>query len=90
MITLPEYHVTANYMHDLAKKVKKHGIYGYVDLVQRPERIKFEKDDSYTYYTHQRATGTGLDNELNIIIGSHDTNSLSDSTESDDIKKRYD
>ena len=37
------------------------GINAFVQLVQRPERIKSTIDPSYTYYKHQTATGTGED-----------------------------
>ena len=88
LITLPEFHVTAYNMHMLSKDFKDNGINAFVKNVQRPERIHSENDYTYTYYKHQTATGTGVEAEFNKSVGSHDVNSLSDSTEQDDIKKR--
>ena len=75
-------------MHILSKDFKDDGINAFVKNVQRPERIHSENDFTYTYYKHQTATGTGVEAEFNKSVGSHDVNSLSDSTEQDDIKKR--
>ena len=88
LITLPEFHIIAHNMHQLATEFKEDGIYSYVKLAQRPERKKSEKDSSYTYYKHQTATGTGVEAIFNSIVGSHDTQSLVQSTEADDLKKR--
>jgi len=88
LITLPEFHVTAYNMHLLSKDFKDNGINAFVKNVQRPERIHSENDFTYTYYKHQTATGTGVEAEFNKSVGSHDVNTLNDSTEQDDIKKR--
>ena len=88
LITLPEFHVTAYRMHDLAKNFEKTGIEAFVSSTQRPERILSEMDNTYTYYKHQTATGTGVEATFNKKVGSSDVNTLTDSTESDDIKKR--
>ena len=88
LITLPEFHVTAYNMHLLSKDFKDNGINAFVKNVQRPERIHTENDFTYTYYKHQTATGTGVEAEFNKSVGSHDVNTLADSTEQDDIKKR--
>ena len=88
LITLPEFHVTAYNMHTLSKDFSKDGINAFVKNVQRPERIYSENDFSYTFYKHQTATGTGVEAEFNKAVGSHDVNTLSDSTEQDDLKKR--
>jgi len=88
LITLPEYHVIAYNMYKLADEFKDNGIFAYVNQVQRPERIKYENSDNYTYYKHQTATGTGLEAEFNTLVGSSNSNILSGSTESDDSKRR--
>lgn len=88
LITLPEFHIISHNMHQLSKEFKTDGIYSYVKLAQRPERKKSEIDNSYTYYKHQTATGTGIEAIFNSIVGSHDVQSLAQSTESDDLKKR--
>ena len=88
LITLPDFHVLAHRMHELSSEFKTDCVYSYVKLAQRPERKKFEKDSTYTYYKHQTATGTSLEAEFNKIVGSSDTNILSQSTEADDSKKR--
>ena len=88
LITLPEFHVIAHNMHNLSKQFDKEGINAFVQLVQRPERIKSTIDPSYTYYKHQTATGTGVEAAFNGALGSSDVNILADSTEADDIKKR--
>lgn len=88
LITLPEFHVTAYRMHDLAKRFQTAGIEAFVSTTQRPERILSTKDPTYTYYKHQTATGTGVESTFNKAVGSADVNTLSDSTESDDLKKR--
>ena len=88
LITLPEFHVTAFNMHKLADKFPMMGINAFVQNTQRPERIYSIKDPTYTYYKHQSATGTGVEAAFNVAVGSADINTLSDSTEADDIKKR--
>jgi len=88
LITLPEFHVTAFHMHNLSKQFTKTGIEAFVSSTQRPERIKHEQDTTYTYYKHQSATGTGVEAAFSAAVGSANTNVLTDSTESDDIKKR--
>jgi isocitrate lyase len=88
LITLPEFHVTAFRMHDLASRFKDSGIEAFVTSTQRPERIRMTKDPSYTYYKHQTATGTGVEAAFNLAVGSSNVNALSSSTESDDLKKR--
>ena len=88
LITLPEFHVTAFNMHKLADKFPEEGINAFVKNTQRPERIYSTIDPTYTYYKHQSATGTGVEAEFNKAVGSADVNTLSDSTESDDVKKR--
>lgn len=88
LITLPEFHVTAHNMHILSKDFSKDGINAFVKNVQRPERIYSENDHTYTYYKHQTATGTGVEAAFNLAVGSYDVNTLSDSTEQDDLKKR--
>jgi len=88
LITLPEFHVTAFHMHDLASRFKKSGIEAFVSTTQRPERIRMNEDPSYTYYKHQTATGTGVEAAFNKAVGSSNVNALSASTESDDLKKR--
>ena len=88
LITLPEFHVIAHNMHNLSQQFDKEGINAFVQLVQRPERIKSTIDPSYTYYKHQTATGTGVEASFNGALGSSDVNILADSTEADDIKKR--
>ena len=75
-------------MHDLAKRFQTAGIEAFVSTTQRPERILSTKDPTYTYYKHQTATGTGVESTFNKAVGSADVNTLSDSTESDDLKKR--
>ena len=88
LITLPEFHVTAFNMHKLANKFPEEGINAFVKNTQRPERIYSTIDPTYTYYKHQSATGTGVEAEFNKAVGSSDVNTLSDSTEADDIKRR--
>jgi len=88
LITLPEFHVTAFHMHDLASRFKNSGIEAFVSTTQRPERIRMIEDPSYTYYKHQTATGTGVEAAFNMAVGSSNVNALSASTESDDLKKR--
>jgi len=88
LITLPEFHVTAFHMHDLASRFKTNGIEAFVSTTQRPERIRMTEDPSYTYYKHQTATGTGVEAAFNMAVGSSNVNALSASTESDDLKKR--
>ena len=88
LITLPEFHVTSHNMHILSKDFSKDGINAFVKNVQRPERIYSENDHTYTYYKHQTATGTGVEAAFNLAVGSYDVNTLSDSTEQDDLKKR--
>tara|TARA_B100000795_G_scaffold267130_1_gene251419 strand:+ start:1009 stop:4026 length:3018 start_codon:yes stop_codon:yes gene_type:complete len=88
LITLPEFHVTAYRMHDLAQRFVDTGIEAFVTTTQRPERIKYEQDPTYTYYKHQTATGTGIESDFNKAVGSANVNTLADSTEADDIKKR--
>jgi len=88
LITLPEFHVTAFRMHDLAARFKDSGIEAFVTTTQRPERIRMTEDPSYTYYKHQTATGTGVEAAFNLAVGSSNVNALSASTESDDLKKR--
>ena len=65
----------------------KEGINAFVRLAQRPERIKDLSDPTFTYYKHQTATGTSLEAQFNKLVGSSDVNTLSDSTEADDVKK---
>ena len=88
LITLPEFHVTAYNMHKLAERFPSMGINAFVRDVQRPERIYSTVDPSYTYYKHQSATGTGVEAAFNSAVGSADVNTLSDSTEADDLKRR--
>lgn len=88
LITLPEFHVIAHNMHELARDFNKEGINAFVRHAQRPERIKYEQDYSFTYYKHQTATGTGLEAQFNKLVGSSDVNTLSESTEADDLAKR--
>jgi len=88
LITLPEFHVTAFHMHDLASRFKDSGIEAFVTTTQRPERIRMTEDPTYTYYKHQTATGTGVEAAFNLAVGSSNVNALSASTESDDLKKR--
>ena len=88
LITLPEFHVTSYNMHLLSKDFADNGINAFVKNTQRPERIHSENDHTYTYYKHQTATGTGCEAAFNVTVGSHDVNTLSDSTEQDDIKTR--
>lgn len=88
LITLPEFHVTAYNMHKLADKFPSMGINAFVKDTQRPERLYSLQNESYTYYKHQSATGTGVEAEFNLAVGSADVNTLSDSTEADDLKKR--
>jgi len=90
LITLPEFHVTAYNMHILSRDFKDEGINAFVKNVQRPERIHSLNDYSYTYYKHQTATGTGIEAAFNKSVGSYDVNTLDNSTEQDDIKKRID
>ena len=54
----------------------------------KTERIYSENDHTYTYYKHQTATGTGVEAAFNLAVGSYDVNTLSDSTEQDDLKKK--
>ncbi len=88
LITLPEFHVTAYRMHNLASRFQTSGIEAFVSSTQRPARILSTEDPTYTYYKHQTATGTGVEATFNKKVGSSDINTLSNSTESDDIKKR--
>ena len=88
LITLPEFHVLAHNMYHLSKDFSREGIKAYVTQVQRPEYNTYMNDASYTYYKHQTATGTGVEAIFNSIVGSHDTQSLAQSTEADDLKKR--
>jgi malate synthase A len=88
LVTLPEYHVIAYNMYELANDFKDNGIYSYVNQVQRPERIRYENSHNYTFYKHQTATGTGLEAEFNSQVGSANSKILSGSTESDDDTKR--
>jgi malate synthase len=90
LITLPEFHVTAYNMHKLAAKFPSIGINAFVRDTQRPERIYSTIEPTYTYYKHQSATGTGVEAAFNTAVGSADVNTLSDSTEADDMKKRDD
>ena len=88
LITLPEFHVTAYRMHSLAKQFQTTGIEAFVATTQRPERVLSETDHTYTYYKHQTATGTGIEATFNKAVGSSDVNTLSSSTETDDLNKR--
>ena len=88
LITLPEFHVTAFNMHKLAERFPEIGINAFVRDTQRPERIYSTIEPTYTYYKHQSATGTGVEAAFNTAVGSADVNTLSDSTEADDLKKR--
>ena len=88
LVTLPEYHVIAYNMYELANDFKTNGIYSYVNQVQRPERIRYENSKDYTNYKHQTATGTGLEAEFNALVGSSNSKILSGSTETDDDTKR--
>ena len=88
LVTLPEYHVIAYNMYELANDFKDNGIYSYVNQVQRPERICYENSSNYTFYKHQTATGTGLEAEFNSQVGSANSKILSGSTETDDNTKR--
>jgi malate synthase len=88
LITLPEFHVTAFRMHDLAKQFRSTGIEAFVATTQRPERLRSLEDPTYTYYKHQTATGTGVEATFNKAVGSSDVNTLTASTEADDLKKR--
>jgi len=88
LITLPEFHVTAFRMHDLAQRFRSTGIEAFVSTTQRPERIRSLEDPTYTYYKHQTATGTGVEATFNKAVGSSDVNTLTASTEADDLKKR--
>lgn len=88
LITLPEFHVTAYRMYDLSKQFRSTGIEAFVQTTQRPERLLHEQDDAYTYYKHQTATGTGVEAAFNKAVGSSNVNTLTDSTESDDLNKR--
>ena len=88
LITLPEFHVTAYRMHDLAKRFQTTGIEAFVTTTQRPERMTSSDDPTYTYYKHQTATGTGVEAAFNKAVGSTNVNALSESTESDDLQKR--
>jgi len=88
LITLPEFHVTAFRMHDLARRFKDSGIEAFVTTTQRPERVRMTTDPSYTYYKHQTATGTGVEAAFNLAVGSSNVNALSSSTETDDLRKR--
>ena len=85
LITLPEFHITGHNMHELSKHFNKEGINAFVRLAQRPERIKDLSDPTFTYYKHQTATGTSLEAQFNKLVGSSDVNTLSDSTEADDV-----
>jgi len=88
LVTLPEYHVMAFNMFKLANQFKDDGMWAYVSQVQRPERIMYEKNNGYLYYKHQTTTGTGLEAKFNEIVGSSNSNILSESTEHDDEKQR--
>lgn len=88
LITLPEFHVTAYRMFGLARQFRSTGIEAFVSTTQRPERQLHEADETYTYYKHQTATGTGVEAAFNKAVGSSNVNTLTDSTEADDIKKR--
>jgi len=88
LVTLPEYHVMAFNMFSLANQFKDDGMWAYVSQVQRPERITYEKNNGYLYYKHQTTTGTGLEAKFNEIVGSSNSNILSESTENDDEKQR--
>lgn len=88
LITLPEFHVTAYRMFDVARKFRVTGIEAFVTTTQRPERQLHEADVTYTYYKHQTATGTGVEAAFNRHVGSSNVNALTDSTEADDIQKR--
>ena len=88
LITLPEFHVTAFNMHKLSQNFANDGINAFVRTTQRQERIKSNSDHSFTYYKHQTATGTGVEAAFNKLVGSHDVNTLDDSTEQDDLKIR--
>lgn len=88
LITLPEFHITAFNMHKLSRNFYQEGINAFVEHTQRPERILSEKDNTYTYYKHQTATGTGVEAAFSEAVGSSNVNILSDSTESDDLKLR--
>jgi malate synthase len=89
LVTLPEFHVLAHQMHQLSAGFDKHGIEAYVSQVQRPERLTWEADPTYTYYKHQSATGTGVEAAFGELCGSSDVHGLSDSTETDDLNKRH-
>jgi len=75
-------------MHDLSRRFKDSGIEAFVTTTQRPERVRMTTDSSYTYYKHQTATGTGVEASFNLAVGSSNVNTLSSSTETDDLRKR--
>lgn len=89
LVTLPQFHLEAYRMHELADGMAEHGIHDYVKHVQRAER-KHQEDtgNTYTYYGHQKATGTALEARFFGAIGSHDTNLLTGSTEAADQAKK--
>ena len=89
LITLPEFHVTAYNMNILSEDFSENGINAFVKGTQRPERIHSENTHTYSYYKHQTATGTGVEAAFSEAVGSYDVNTLSESTEQDDLKKRY-
>lgn len=74
-------------MHKLSSNFPDMCINAFVKETQRPKRKYSLNDPMYTYYKHNSATRTGVEAEFNKAVGSADIYTLSDSTESDNIKK---
>lgn len=81
LITLPEFHVMAYHMFCLSDSVRRYGIQGYVENIQKKEKELMNRDKRYTYLCHQRAVGVGIEAEFARRIGHANVNALSESTE---------
>ena len=72
LVTLPEYHVIAYNMYELANDFKTNGIYSYVNQVQRPERIRYENSrcasgDKISTIRQKSARAAGANSTTAII-----------------------
>ena len=86
LMTLPDYPFMAQGYHNLAEKFDQDGMHGFVMNIDRIGDDMDQNNSTYTHKPHQTATGTGLEAHFNELVGSIDTQALSGSTETDDLK----